>query len=84
MIILRIPPLLRRQDLRHDLAAPPLLVRLLGDLPRHLFLLGGVVEDAAAVLRPPVRALLVGCCGVVHPVEEGQEVGVGEEGGVVD
>lgn len=84
MVILSVPPLLRGEDLGDDLVVPPLLVCFFCQLPRGFLLLGVVVEDPRAVLGPPVGALLVGRGGVVHPVEEGEEVGVGDFGGVVD
>lgn len=84
MVILSVPPLLRGEDLGDDLVVPPLLVCFFCHLPRGFLLLGVVVEDPRAVLGPPVGALLVGRGGVVHPVEEGEEVGVGDFGGVVD
>jgi len=80
MVRLGIPPrpdlvtirvLFRVQNLSHDLALlPPLLLHLLCDFARDLLLLVVVVEDAAAVLGSPVRALTVGSGGVVHLVEE--------------
>ncbi len=83
MIILRIPPPARLQDLRRDLPIlKPLLLRRLRDLHRLGFLLGGVVEDGAAVLRARVHALPVLGGGVVHAVEKLQEVGVGDAGRV--
>lgn len=83
MILLRIPPLPRLQDLRaHGPLFPPLLLHLLRDFLRLLLLLRGVVEDGAAVLRTRVHALAVLGRGVVHLVEELEEGGVGELGGV--
>lgn len=82
MIILGIPPLPRRQNLRHDFPTPPLCARLLCDLTRLGFLGGGVKKDSTSVLRPGVGALGVDGCGVVHAVEEGEEGCVGEGGGV--
>ncbi len=83
MISLRVPPLPGLQDLRRDrLVLPPLLLRLLGDLARLPLLLRRVVEDGGPVLRAGVGALPVFGRGVVHLVEEGEEVGVGEAGGV--
>lgn len=84
MVLLGVPPLLGREDLGDDLATPPLIVRLLCDLLRNLLLLVIVVEDAAAVLSAAVGALLVGRRGVVHLVEEFEDLGVGETGGIVD
>lgn len=83
MIILRIPPPARLQNLRRDLPVlKPLFLRRLRDLHRLGFLLGRVVEDGAAVLRAGVHTLAVLGRGVVHAVEELQEVGVGDAGGV--
>lgn len=82
MIVLRIPPLPRRQNLRHHLPTPPLLARLLRNLARLFFLLLGVEEDPAAVLRPYVCPLRVACRGVVYAVEEVKNGRVGECGGV--
>ena len=85
MIILRVPPLARLQNLRRNGALfPPLLLHL----PRHALRLGlllrRVVEDGAAVLRPRVHALAVRGGGIVHLVEEFDEGGVGKGGGVED
>ncbi len=77
MILLRIPPLTRGQDLRDDLALPPLLIHQLGDLLRDGLLLGIVIEDAGAVLAAAVGALPVYRRGVVHAVEEFEELAVG-------
>lgn len=84
MIILRIPPPARLQNLRRNgpLLLPPLLLGLAGHEFGLGFLLGGVVEDGAAVLGSGVHALAVRGGGVVHFVEEFEEGGVGEGGGV--
>lgn len=83
MIILRVPPLARLKDFgRNSSLLPPLLLRLLRHGLGLLLLLGGVVEDGAAVLGAGVHALAVGRGGVVHFVEELEEGGVGEGGGV--
>jgi len=84
MVILRIPPLSRLEDLRRNLTSlVPLRLRQLGHMSRLLLLLGVVVKDAAAVLGADVGALAVGGCGVVHFVEEFEEVAVGYLRGVV-
>ena len=70
MVLLGIPPLARRQNLRGNSALPPLLVDLVGYIARNLFLLSVVVEDGGAVLRADVWALAVGRRGIVHLVEE--------------
>lgn len=78
MICLCIPPLARGQDLRDDLTLPPLLVDELGNFTGNLLLLCVVVEDAGAVLRAGVWALAVRGCGVMHLVEEFEELAVGD------
>lgn len=84
VVVLGVPPLAGRQDLRHDLALPPLLVDLGRDLLGDLGLLVVVREDARAVLRSVVRPLAVRGGGVVHAVEELEELLVGDLGRVVD
>lgn len=84
VVLFRIPPRLGGQDLGDDLAVPPLLIGLLGDLVRDRFLLGRMIKDPAAVLGPSVGTLLVRGGGVVHPVEELEQLGVGNFGGVVN
>lgn len=83
VVVFGIPPLAGRQNLRDDLALPPLLVNELGHFLGDLLLLGVVVEDAGAVLRASVRTLAVQRRGVVHPVEELQEFLVRDFGRVV-
>ncbi len=83
MIRLGIPPLPRLQNLRRDLPIlPPLRLHLLRHLPRRFLLLRRMVEDGATVLRACVGALAVFGGGVVHFVEEFEEGGVGDAGGV--
>lgn len=83
MIILGVPPGTGVQDLGRDgPLGPPLRLGALGDPLRRGGLLGRVREDAAAVLRAGVAALPVLGRGVVHAVEEFEEGGVGELGGV--
>lgn len=83
MILLRIPPLACGQDLRRDgAAAPPLLLRLLCHLLGRLLLFFVVVEDGAAILRAGVAALPVLGRGVVHLVEELEQLAVGDLVGV--
>ena len=76
MIRLSIPPFTRGQDLRNDLAFPPLLIRELRNLPSDCLLLSIVIEDTGAVLRADIWTLTVGRCGVVHFVEEFEELSV--------
>lgn len=78
MIRLGIPPLARRQNLRDDLAMPPLLVGLLRHVLCDTLLLVVVVEDAGAVLGADVRALAVGRGRVVHLVEVFDQGAVGD------
>ena len=84
MILLRIPPLARLQNLRRylPLPLPPLLAHLLRHSFRLNLLLGRVREDGAAVLGARIHALAVRRRGVVHLVEEFEEGAVGEGGGV--
>lgn len=83
MIILRVPPLPGLQDFRRNRALfPPLLLHLLCHTLRLRLLLRRVVEDGAAVLGASVHTLAIRGRGVVHFVEELEEGGVGEGGGV--
>jgi hypothetical protein len=84
MIVLGIPPLLRRQNLGDNLPVVPLLICLGRHLASDLLLLGRVEEDTAAVLSAAVWALRVEGCGVVHAVEKLEELSVRDLGGVVD
>lgn len=84
VILLGIPPLLGWEDLSDDLATPPLFVGFLGDLFGNLLLFIIVIEDTAAILRAAIGPLLVVRRGVVHLVEELEDLGVGETGGIVD
>lgn len=84
VISLGIPPLARRQDLRGNSPLPPLLIHLLSNFLRNLFLFRVVVENRAAVLRTHIGALAVCGGGVVHLVEEFKERAVFDLGGVVD
>ena len=83
MILLGVPPLAGLEDLRRNgPLLPPLLLHLGRQGLRLGLLLGGMVEDGAAVLGAGVHALAVQGGGVVHFVEEFEEGGVGEGGGV--
>lgn len=82
MVVLRIPPLTRLDDLCIKRLLVPLLANLVRDIVRKLVLFLAVREDRAAVLGANVRALAVGCCGVVHAVEEFQKLAVADDGGV--
>lgn len=82
MIVLRIPPLTRLNNLRAKRLLIPLLANLVRDIVRNLVLFIAVREDRAAVLGADVRALAVERCGVVHAVEEFQKLAVADDGGV--
>lgn len=71
VVCLCVPPLACGQDLGGDLALlPPLILHLLCDLSGNLVLLVVVGENAAAVLCANIGALTVLGCGIVHAVEE--------------
>ena len=70
MIILRIPPLTRRQDLGNNISLPPLLIRLPRYIPRNTLLLRIVIENPWSVLWAGVWALAIRGRWVVHLVEE--------------
>lgn len=83
MIRLGVPPRARLEDLRGDgFPLPPLRLCLIRHGAGLALLLGGMVEDGAAVLGARVGALPVLGRGVVHAVEELEQGGVGEAGGV--
>lgn len=84
VILLRVPPLFCGENLRDDLAAPPLLVGLFRDFLGDLLLLFIMIKNAGAVLRPAVGPLLIELSCVMHFVEELEDLGVGYLGGVVD
>jgi len=74
MIILRIPPLSRGQNLRNHLPLPPLLINLLRNLPRYPLLLIIMVENPASILSPRIWALAIRRRWVMHLVEELEEL----------
>lgn len=79
MIILRIPPSARLQNLRRDRARfPPLFLGLFGDGAGDATLFGCVIEDSAAILGTGIAALSIFGGWVVHFVEKFDEAGVGE------
>lgn len=82
MILLRIPPLARRHNLRRNGLLVPFLRNFIGYLMRDLGLFLVVRKDCAAVLSAHVWSLAVLCRGVVHAVEEFEELAVGDDGGV--
>ena len=83
MVRLSIPPLTGRQNFRDYFPLVPLLVRLLGNFPCYLLLLCIMVEDSRAVLGAGIWPLAVRGRGIVHFVEEFEELSVGDFGGVV-
>ena len=85
MIILRVPPSARLEDLRRDgLTLPPLFLRLLRDLLRLRFLLRRMIEDRGAVLCARIHPLAVLGRGIVHFVEELEQGRVLDLGGIED
>ena len=78
MILLRIPPLPRRQYLRDDTAFPPLLVDLLSHLARLLLLLRVMEENRRSVLTPHIRPLAIRSRRVMHFVEEFEKRGISD------
>jgi len=84
MVLFRIPPFPRWQDLRRNTTLPPLLVHLVGNVARNLLLLGIVVEDGRAILGTNIGSLAVLGGGIVHLVEELEKGTVGDFFGVVD
>lgn len=82
MILLRIPPLSRRHNLRRNGLLVPFLGHFIGYLMRDLGLFLVVRKDCAAVLGSDVWSLPVLGGGVVHAVEEFEELAVGDDGGV--
>lgn len=84
VVLLGSPPLASGSKLGDDAVLPPLLVGLGGDLTGNLLLLRVVVVDGRAVLGAGVGTLLVEGCGVVHAVEEFEELLVRDLFGVED
>lgn len=82
MVILRIPPLTSWYNLRGNRLLEPFLADLLSDLLSNFLLLRAVRVDRTAVLGTHVWALSVQRCGVVHAVEELEELAVAHKGGV--
>jgi len=78
MIRLCIPPFPRRQDLRNNLALPPLLVRQLCHLSCDIFLLSVVIEDTRSVLRARIRTLTIGRRRIMHLVEKLQKLSISD------
>jgi hypothetical protein len=70
-----VPPLAGREDLSGDLALlPPLLLNLLCDFSCNLLLRVVVGEDAAAVLTADIGSLTIFGGGIVHAVEEFEQL----------
>lgn len=76
MVLLGAPPLARRGDLGDNAPLPPLGVGLFCDVAGDLFLFGIVEVDGGAVLRARIGALAVERRGIVHHVEEFEELAV--------
>lgn len=83
MVLLCTPPLTRRHDLSRDRHLIPLIANLLSDLLSNLLLFGTMCENNAAVLCADISALAVQSRGVVHAVEEFEELAVGDDGRVI-
>lgn len=84
VILLGGPPPAGGGDLGDDAPLPPLGIGLCRNVARDLLLLGVVEVDGGAVLGPSVGALGVEGRGVVHGVEELEELCVRDLGGVKD
>lgn len=84
VILLSGPPLAGGRDLGDDASLPPLGIGFCRDVARNLLLLGVVEVDGGAVLGASVGALGVEGRGVVHGVEELEELCVRDLGGVKD
>lgn len=84
VILLGGPPLAGGGNLGDNLALVPLLVCLCGDVAGNLFLLVVVEVDGGAVLGAGVGPLPVEGGGIVHAVEEFEELAVGDLGRVED
>lgn len=84
VVLLGGPPLAGGRNLGDNLALPPLGVCLCGDVAGDALLLLVVEVDGGAVLRAGVWALAVEGCGIVHAVEELDELAVGDLGWVED
>lgn len=79
MIIFRIPPSARLQNLRRDRARfPPLFLSLFCHGAGDATLLGCVIEDSAAILGTGIAALSIFGGWVVHFVEKFDQAGVGD------
>jgi hypothetical protein len=82
VIFLGIPPLTRGQDLSGKRRLIPLLANLFGDIFSNLLLLLSMCENSTAVLGTDVRTLPILCRGVVHAIEEFEELAVGYDRGI--
>lgn len=78
MIGLSIPPFARWQNLRNNLPLPPFFIHQFGNLLRDTLLLRIMVEDARAVLGARIWTLAVRGCGIMHLVEEFEELSVSD------
>lgn len=82
MVLLGIPPLACRNNLRCDRLLIPLLGNFIRDLLRNLVLLVAMCEDRTAVLCADVGSLAVLRRGIMHAVEEFQQGAVADDRGV--
>ena len=83
VIVFSVPPLPGGEDLRNDLPLPPLLISQLCDFLCDFLLIIVMIKYSGAILRAGIWALSVGCCGVVHFVEELQELAIGNLLGII-
>lgn len=80
-----VPPFPCGNDLGGNLPVlPPLLLHFLCDILRDPLLLFIMEEDGATILGSYIWALPVGSCGIVHLVEELDELTVGNFLGIED
>lgn len=73
MILLRIPPLARRDDFRRKRLLIPLLAHFFRNTFCDFVLLVAMRKDGTAILRANIRALSVLGRGIMHAVEEFQQ-----------
>lgn len=79
VILLSSPPLASRDDVGNNAAFPPLVVGFGGDFAGNGLLLCVMEVDSRAVLRTPVGTLGVQRGGIMHLIEELDELTVGDD-----
>lgn len=84
MILLGIPPVAGLEHLGRHLPAVPLVIGLCGNFLCNLLLFLVVIEYGTSVLGARVIALAIARRGVVHAVEELNQLRVGDLCWVVD